>query len=108
MFSSEMSLFFYVSWYVLCMCAPCFVVEVARYKPRFFARRLHDAMAGFGTSDDDLIRLIVTRSEVSPGIKARTDSSLIGYNILYIFEDIFRLFINYFLTLYGRSTVETA
>ena len=49
------------------MCVPCFVVEVAKYKPRFFARRLHDAMAGFGTSDDDLIRLIVTRSEVSPG-----------------------------------------
>nr|XP_022316637.1 annexin A7-like [Crassostrea virginica] len=39
------------------------IVEVARYKPRFFARRLHDAMAGFGTSDNDLIRLIITRSE---------------------------------------------
>lgn len=67
-FLFEMSLFLYVSWYFICMCVPCFVVEVAKYKPRFFARRLHDAMAGFGTSDDDLIRLIVTRSEVSPGL----------------------------------------
>ncbi len=33
-------------------------------KSAYYARQLNDAMAGIGTKDDDLIRLLVTRSEV--------------------------------------------
>lgn len=40
------------------------LVNIAQNKPRFFAKKLDNAMRGLGTSDDDLIRLIVTRSEV--------------------------------------------
>ncbi|XP_060082008.1 annexin A4-like [Ylistrum balloti] len=40
------------------------IVDIAENKPLFFAKRLDNAMRGIGTSDDDLIRLIVSRSEV--------------------------------------------
>jgi annexin A7/11 len=40
------------------------VLRCALNKPEFFARRLHKSMAGFGTYDRDLIRLVVTRCEV--------------------------------------------
>ena len=40
-------------------------VESAKNKSAYFARELHEAMAGLGTKDDDLIRLLVTRSEVN-------------------------------------------
>ncbi|XP_046329274.1 annexin B9-like [Haliotis rufescens] len=40
------------------------IVEAAKNTPAYFARRAHDAMAGLGTSDNDLIRVIVSRSEV--------------------------------------------
>ncbi|OWF34932.1 annexin A13-like [Mizuhopecten yessoensis] len=40
------------------------LVDIAEDKPLFFAKRLDNAMRGIGTSDDDLIRLIVSRSEV--------------------------------------------
>lgn len=39
------------------------IIQCARNKPRYFATRLNKAMAGFGTDDSDLIRLIVSRSE---------------------------------------------
>lgn len=40
------------------------IVESARSMPRYFARRLNDCFSGLGTSDNDLIRIIVSRSEV--------------------------------------------
>lgn len=33
-------------------------------KAEFFASRLHKSMAGLGTNDNQLIRLIVTRCEI--------------------------------------------
>lgn len=40
------------------------IVEFARDPPSYFAHLLKKTMAGLGTNDDDLIRLVVTRCEV--------------------------------------------
>jgi annexin A7/11 len=40
------------------------VLRCALSQPLFFAKRLHKAIAGFGTDDRALIRLCVTRSEI--------------------------------------------
>ncbi|ELU14293.1 hypothetical protein CAPTEDRAFT_164839 [Capitella teleta] len=40
------------------------IVRYAKDPPTFFARRLYDSMKGAGTSDNDLIRVITSRSEV--------------------------------------------
>jgi annexin A7/11 len=40
------------------------IVQCVKHKAEFFARRLHKSMAGIGTTDKQLIRLIVTRCEV--------------------------------------------
>ncbi|XP_021693127.1 annexin B10 isoform X2 [Aedes aegypti] len=40
------------------------IVEYVRSPPRFFAKRLYEAMRGLGTDDSTLIRIIVSRSEV--------------------------------------------
>ena len=40
------------------------IVQIVSNKQEFFASRLHKSMAGIGTTDTQLIRLIVTRCEV--------------------------------------------
>ncbi|CAO4371691.1 hypothetical protein L5515_005417 [Caenorhabditis briggsae] len=40
------------------------IVRAASDKQKFFAQQLHASMKGLGTRDNDLIRVIVTRSEV--------------------------------------------
>jgi len=40
------------------------IVGCVRDKPAFFARRIKEACAGMGTNDSDLIRIIVSRSEI--------------------------------------------
>lgn len=39
-------------------------VQAARDPREFFAQRLYETMHGFGTDDDGLIRIIISRSEV--------------------------------------------
>lgn len=40
------------------------ILRVAHNRPEFFARRLHKSMAGIGTNDKSLVRLVVSRCEI--------------------------------------------
>lgn len=51
-------------------------VRVAKNPQLYFARRLNDAMAGAGTDEDTLIRIIVCRSEVTAEKNITTSSEV--------------------------------
>ena len=40
-------------------------VKAVKNKPLYFAEKIHESMKGLGTRDDDLIRLLICRAEVS-------------------------------------------
>lgn len=41
------------------------IYKCVTHKTEYFAARLHKSMAGIGTNDKQLIRVVITRSEVS-------------------------------------------
>ena len=51
--------YFYISWFISVS------VMCAKNRPEYFADKLYSAMKGAGTHDSTLIRVVVSRSEVS-------------------------------------------
>ena len=51
--------YFYINWFISVS------VMCAKNRPEYFADKLYSAMKGAGTHDSTLIRVVVSRSEVS-------------------------------------------
>ncbi|XP_076435473.1 annexin A7-like [Babylonia areolata] len=57
------------------------IVRVARSMPGYFAHRLHASMVGAGTKDKDLIRAVVTRSEIDLGLVKKEFHRMYGKSL---------------------------
>lgn len=57
------------------------IVRSIKDKATFFAKRLRESMKGMGTNDRQLIRLVVTRSEVDMGDIKRAYSAKYGNSL---------------------------
>lgn len=41
------------------------IAKCVKNRPAYFAEQIHETMKGMGTKEEDLIRLLISRSEVS-------------------------------------------
>ena len=57
------------------------IVRAVRNLPGFFAKRLYQSMVGLGTNDSQLIRIIVTRSEIDMGDIKREYIAMYGKDL---------------------------
>lgn len=57
------------------------IMQCTTNKAEFFASRLHKSMAGIGTNDNQLIRIIVTRSEIDLNEIKQTFERLYGKSL---------------------------
>lgn len=57
------------------------IIRSIRNQAAFFAKRIHKSMAGAGTNDRQLIRLVVTRSEIDMGDIKQQYSALYGKSL---------------------------
>nr|XP_023012664.1 annexin B11-like [Leptinotarsa decemlineata] len=54
------------------------IIRAIKNQPAYFAKQIHNSISGMGTEDKNLIRLIVTRSEIDMGDIKRAYESKYG------------------------------
>lgn len=63
------------------------IVKIIRCRPMYFAERLKKAMKGLGTADKHLIRVIVSRSEVT------THHISVGWFVMFVYMYVLTYFL---------------